>query len=250
MRFILKLIWIVLLTIGGFIAGGFLTDFETPEGAFVGAGIGFILALFTFRQRKKKTKLREPANIEYGAVHEEARPAKPRKRFVTLKRVFALFVLTGIVVVGLVTYDYYQDQKGRQSLRQQQYSEARLTEQQAINTARAYLVNASKPRIEWKSKSRLKRVPCSSVEMDYNFQCKQDLGANKPQGFKFVQEQVSEKVQVPGQCPWPPANGQWTAQYNRNSRTWNVVQFDPGAGRRSWTVDHRTGEVNSHQPPC
>ena len=126
-----------------------------------------------------------------------------------------------------------------------------LTEDRAIGKVQAYLARVSSSTTQPKQDCDYKPRVCRDWDSRdlQKPECKKSL--NYRTEVKWTKEWVCETKgeQIRGPCVNPPKGGQWTAQYNSSTSSWSV--FDYWQNRRyGWTVQDRTGEVLSHQPPC
>jgi len=126
-----------------------------------------------------------------------------------------------------------------------------LTEDRAIGQVRTYLVRVSSSTPQPKPDCYNKPRDCKDWDLRdlQKPECKKD--PNYPTKPRRTSEWVCEPKgeQSRGPCVNPPQGGQWTAQYNSSTRSWSVFNYWQHR-RYGWTVQDRSGEVLSHQPPC
>ena len=122
------------------------------------------------------------------------------------------------------------------------YTGPNMTEDDAIGYVKVYLEEQSRVTTEERQYST--RVMCFPHEIDAGL-CQQDAD-----GIWRRATVQYETIQIPGPCLFPPVGGYWNAEYSPSSQTWRVTNTLSETGDNAWTVDDRTGEVMSDQPPC
>ena len=146
-------------------------------------------------------------------------------------------------------------------------SASNLSELEAIDAVKAYLLAQSRPAASvqptcrWRT--RQDRRACSQIDVDtdpnkkdaFLARCKPKGGTGSARyGYKTVpvryQDCRDRKVTRQGPCPRPAQGGDWAAQYSAASHEWQVEVRGSSRGTNSWSVDDASAKVTSDQPPC
>ncbi len=175
-------------------------------------------------------------------------------------RAFGLFLISAVLVSC-------NDNDRNNGVGGSSTSASNLSELEAIDAVKAYLLAQSRPAASvqptcrWRT--RQDRRACSQIDVDTDPNSKDEsLARCKPKGgtgsarygYKTVpvryQDCRNQKVTRQAPCPRPAQGGDWAAQYSAASHEWQVDVHGSSRGTNSWSVDDASAKVTSDQPPC
>jgi len=117
-----------------------------------------------------------------------------------------------------------------------------LSEPEAINIVKAYLVIVSQPQTVLQEK--LITESCSKDTAETNPSCK-PCSPGSPN--YCIDRWKSVPVEILASCQFPPSEtAEWSTEYNGQYKEWKVVSKDPyKTGTNYWTVDDKEATVLS-----